>query len=252
MFLDMGFNTTDPYRHRAFGLAVPTAFGLSLSGKLEEADLQSRTLTISRGMAILLVVSYLAFILFQLRTHQGIYDAIFVEDEYRDENRPVALRMRLLTATEVAVALVISIGLIILISFILDDQISYLVLERHVSEAFVGLFLVPIVEKTAEHLGTISEANNNQMSIALSHVLGGTIQTALLSGPLIVLVGWGIDKPMGLDFNLFDMVVLMLAVLAVGNFLRDQTSTYLQGVLSIILYVAIGVAALYYPNLGRG
>jgi Ca2+:H+ antiporter len=205
----------------------------------------------SRGMAVLLVVSYFAFLIFQLRTHHGIYEAFLVEEEFRDGDRQDS-RIHLLTATEVVVALAISIGLIIIISFILDDQISYLVVERQVSEAFVGLFLVPIVEKTAEHLGTISEAYDDKMGGVLSRVLGGTIQTALLNGPLIVMVGWGLDKPMGLDFNLFDIAVLLLAALTVGDFMRCGRSTYLHGVSAIILYIAIGVAALSYPNLGRG
>lgn len=34
------------------------------------------------------------------------------------------------------------------------------------------------------------------MNFALSHVLGSTLQTALLNSSLVVLVGWGMDKSM--------------------------------------------------------
>ena len=35
-----------------------------------------------------------------------------------------------------------------------------------------------------------------QMNFALAHVLGATLQTALLNSPLVVIVGWGLGKNM--------------------------------------------------------
>src|SRR5690606_32502365 len=121
----------------------------------------------------------------------------------------------------------------------------FLVEERHVSDAFVGLILVPLVEKAAEHLTAVNEAYENQMNFALSHVLGATLQTTLFNAPLIVIVGWGLDKPMGLNFEVFDVVVLLLAIITLGNFLRDQKTNYLEGSLCVLVYIAIAVAALY-------
>jgi len=79
-------------------------------------------------------------------------------------------------------------------------------------------------------------------------VLGATLQTALFNGPLVVIVGWGLGKPMGLDFEIFDIAVLILAIITVGNFLRDQKSNYLEGLLCVIVYIAIAVAAFNYPS----
>ena len=73
---------------------------------------------------------------------------------------------------------------------------------------------MPLVEKFAEHLTAIDEAHDNQvyllpkfmldstwvdlfqMNFALAHVLGATLQTALLNSPLVVIVGWGLGKNM--------------------------------------------------------
>lgn len=87
------------------------------------------------------------------------------------------------------------------------------------------------------------------MNFALAHVLGATLQTAMFNGPLAVIVGWGLHRPMGLDFEMFDMGVLILAIITVGNFLRDQKSNYLEGLLCVIVYIAIAVAAFNYPNI---
>ena len=215
---------------------------------MEELPLEHKVLDISRSTAVLLIVAYLIFVFFQSQTHHGIFDAIFVEEELRDDDRREELRMHRLTFTEVVVALAVSITLVAIIAIILVDHIHYLVSERHVSDAFVGLILVPLVEKAAEHLTAVDEAYDNQMNFALSHVLGATLQTALFNGPLVVIVGWGLGKPMGLDFEIFDLAVLLLAILTVGNFLRDQKSNYLEGMLCVIVYIGIAVAALYYPN----
>lgn len=199
-------------------------------------------------MAVLLVVAYLIYLFFQAHTHHGIFDAIFQEDEGRDIDKHKDLKRDRLTFSECVLALVVSIALVTIIAITLVEHIHFLVSERHVSDAFVGLILVPLVEKAAEHLTAVDEAYDDQMNFALSHVLGATLQTALFNAPLVVLVGWGLGKPMGLNFEVFDLAVLLLAILTVGNFLRDQKSNYLEGALCVIVYVGIAVAALYYPN----
>lgn len=183
-----------------------------------------------------------------MRTHQSIYDAIFEADEDKDVDRDEDLKKEKLTFSECVLALAISISLVTVIAISLVEEIEYLVEERGVSDSFVGLILVPLVEKFAEHLTAIDEAWDNQMNLALAHVLGATIQTSLFNGPLVVLVGWGLNLPMDLNLSVFNMVVLILAILVVGNFLRDQKSNYLEGSLCVIVYINIAVAAFYYPN----
>lgn len=216
------------------------------------ADIKDRVLRLSRVTAILLITSYAIYVYFQIRTHKGIYDAIFEADEAKDKDRHKDLSKAKLTFTECVVALTISITLVTVIAISLVNEVHFLVTERGVSDSFVGLILVPLVEKFAEHLTAIDEAWDNQMNMALAHVLGATIQTSLFNGPLVVLVGWALNKPMGLNFDLFNIVVLILAILVVGNFLRDQKSNYLEGILCVIIYINIAVAAYYYPNPPEG
>jgi Ca2+:H+ antiporter len=131
-------------------------------------------------------------------------------------------------------------------------SLQFIVQNHHVSDSFMGLILVPVVEKFSEHITAMDEAYDNQMNFALSHVLGASIQTALLNTPLVVLVGWGLDKNMSLNFEMFDAVVLILAVIVVGNFLRDEKSDYLEGCLSVFVYALIAICAWYYPDPPHG
>lgn len=185
---------------------------------------------------------------FQARTHHGIYDAVFEQDEHNDRDKHKDMAKAKLTLTECIIALVISVGLAAWTAVILVMQIEYVIERGHVSDAFMGLILVPLVEKLAEHLTAIDEAWDNQINLAMSHVLGATLQTALFNAPLTVIVSWGLRKSLDLNFAPFDLVMLILAILTVGRFLQDQKSNYLEGFLLIILYVAIAVAAWYYPD----
>jgi Ca2+:H+ antiporter len=90
------------------------------------------------------------------------------------------------------------------------------------------------------------------MNFALSHVLGASIQTALFNAPLVVIVSWGLGYRMDFNFEIFDAVVLILAILVVGNFLRDGKSNYLEGVLCVLVYMIIAIAAFFYPDPATG
>lgn len=43
-----------------------------------------------------------------------------------------------------------------------------------------------------------------------------------------------------LDFEIYNVVLLILAIIVVGNFLRDGKSNYLEGALCILVYLIIG------------
>ncbi|KAL9101039.1 MAG: hypothetical protein Q9163_003654 [Psora crenata] len=247
-----------------FGLLIPSAFYNSLHGSTDDAaGIERNVLHISRITSVILFIAFFLwvspsdltwllltftrYVWFQMRTHHGLYDAVLTKDEERDHDRHKDLAKDKLTLTECIIALVISIACVSLHAVFLGlilivEQIEYIVTERGVSDAFMGLILVPLVEKVAEHLTAVDEAWDNQMNFALAHVLGATIQTALFNSSLVVLVGWGLGKAMDLNFEIFNIVVLILAVLVVGNFLKDQKSNYLEGALCIMVYIIIGTS----------
>ena len=230
------------------GLVIPTVFYNSLTTRIDPGPLEQQALRISRATAIVLLVAFIVYVWFQLGSHHTLYQDILEADEELDHDRHRDLAKPKLTLTESMLAVTIAIVFVAFMAVILVSKIEYLVKERGVSDAFVGLILVPVVEKASEHITAVDEAFDNQMNYALSHVLGATIQTALLNTPLVVIVGWGLDLDMSLNFELFDAVVLILAIIVVGNFLRDEKSDYLEGTLCVFVYILIAVTAWYYPN----
>ncbi|KAA8652305.1 hydrogen/calcium exchanger domain-containing protein [Aspergillus tanneri] len=237
-----------------FGLLIPSAFHSALSGSpsninISPEELSHSTLVISRSTSVILLVAFLMYLFYNLRSHHSIFDEVLELDEHQDEDREKELKRAKLTLTECFLAIVISLVCVCMSAVFLVQEIESIVHERNVSDNFMGLILVPLVEKAAEHLTAIDEAWDNQINFALFHCLGPSIQTAFLNAPLAVLVGWGLGKDMGLNFEIFMIVLVVLSILVVGNFLRDGKSNYLEGGLCVLIYVIIAVTTWYYPKV---
>jgi Ca2+:H+ antiporter len=183
-----------------------------------------------------------------MRTHHSIYNDLLHEEQQKDVDLHRDLAKERLTLVEALIAVAIAVTCVSFLAVFLVLEIHPLVKYYHVHDAFVGLIIVPLVEKAAEHLTAVDEAWDNQINLALAHVLGATIQTALFNAPLVVLVGWGLHKGMDLNFEIFMVVLLVLAILVVGNFLRDGKTNYLEGALCVIIYLIIAISTWYIPN----
>ncbi|OCT48286.1 Vacuolar cation/proton exchanger 5 [Cladophialophora carrionii] len=236
-----------------FGLAIPSAFYSALKGEttghnFTRQKLQDDVLQMSRATSVILMVAFAIYIFFNARSQHGIFDEILEADERQDADHAHDLAKEKLTFTECVVAIAASLTLVTLLAVFLVERIEVIVRTGGVPDQFLGLILLPLVEKAAEHLTAVDEAWDGQMNFALYHCLGPSIQTALFNGPLVVVVGWILDKPMDLNFEIFMVALLVLAILVVGNFLRDKESNYLEGALLVIVYIIIAIAAWYYPD----
>lgn len=229
-------------------LAIPTAWSASANGRLSAADLNIEITKISRGSAFILLAAFAVYLVFQIRTHHDLFDEILKGEEVDRRGRRIDHTKEKLTFTECIVAIIIAMATVALMAYFLVSEIEPLVHQHRIKDAFIGLILIPLVEKLAEHLTAIDEAKDNQMNLALAHVLGSCIQTALLNTPIVILIGWCVGTELSINFEVFDSVALILTILVVGSFLRDGKSNYLEGSLSCLVYVLIALCAYFYPD----
>ncbi|KAF2760471.1 hypothetical protein EJ05DRAFT_531030 [Pseudovirgaria hyperparasitica] len=240
-----------------FGLLIPSAFYSALKGSAKisisahkhftDRILQQDVLRVSQITSILLIIAFAIFIIFNMRSQHSIFDEVLEQDEHADLDRSDDLAKPKLTFVECIVAITASIVLVTLFAVFLVEKIEDVV-ESGVPDQFLGLILLPLVEKAAEHLTAVDEAWDGQINFALFHCIGPSIQTALFNAPLVVIVGWIMGKGIDLNFEIFMVALLVLSILVVGNFLRDGESNYLEGALLVIVYVIVAVAAWYYPD----
>lgn len=153
-----------------------------------------------------------------------------------------------LTQLASIVLLLCSTGLVALCAEFMVGSIEHLVENSPISEAFVGLIILPIVGNAAEHVTAVTVAAKNKLDLSLGVSLGSSIQIALFVTPIVVILGWILDKEMSLYFNLFETVTIFVATFVVNFLVLDGRSNYLEGALLCACYVIIAVGAYLFPD----
>ncbi|PMD14428.1 calcium/proton exchanger [Hyaloscypha hepaticicola] len=213
-------------------LIIPTASYFADMGA--GSDIPSSNdyiLDLSHVAALLLFAFYIIYLIFQLRTHASIF-ASSNEEEGDPELDLWAASFVLILAT-VGVS-VCSDGLV--------DSIDETVEQLGVSRAFIGLILVPIVGNAGEFVATIHQARKDNVDFAISMIVGATLQIALFVTPVLVLLGWIINRPMSLKFDTFQTTVLAMSVIVVNCLVRDGRSNYFEGFLLLGTYLIVAIA----------
>ncbi|KAK6513151.1 hypothetical protein TWF506_009316 [Arthrobotrys conoides] len=167
-----------------------------------------------------------------------------VSDDSLDESK----EKQVISRTSAIILLLGSTGLVAVCAEFMVSSIDSVIISTGISEAFVGLILLPIVGNAAEHVTAVTVAAKNKMDLAIGVAVGSSIQIALFVTPLVVLLGWILDKDMGLYFNIFETVALFTSCFVVNFLVLDGRSNYLEGALLCASYIIIAVAAFFYPN----
>ncbi|CAK7206357.1 hypothetical protein SEUCBS139899_009147 [Sporothrix eucalyptigena] len=166
-----------------------------------------------------------------------------VDGEEEEEEEPQISR------TTSVILLLVSTGLVALCAEFMVGSINEVVSGNSgISEAFIGLILLPIVGNAAEHVTGVTVAMKNKMDLALGVALGSSIQIAIFVTPVVVLLGWIMGKDMSLYFTLFETVSMFVSAFIVNFLVLDGRSNYLEGALLCAAYVIIAVAAFFYPG----
>jgi Ca2+:H+ antiporter len=161
----------------AFGLLIPSAFYSALKSeaapefeppfgalhdKFTKGKLQTDVLQISRVASIALMFAFALYIWFCASSQHSIFDEVIEMDEHRDADRDEDLQKPKFTMTETMVALAVSLVCVTLLLVFLVDEIEHVV-KSGVPDQFLGLILLPLVEKAAEHLTAIDEARGKHL-----------------------------------------------------------------------------------------
>ncbi|KAJ6153702.1 hypothetical protein N7470_006661 [Penicillium chermesinum] len=114
-------------------------------------------------------------------------------------------------------------------------------------ESFVGLIVIPVAGNVAENVTAVMVAARDQMDLAISVALGSAIQIGLLVAPVIVLVAWGLGKPMTLHFDYFGLITLVGSGILVSFLVLKGKTNYLEGAILCASFAAISVGAFLLP-----
>jgi Ca2+:H+ antiporter len=223
------------------GLAV---MALLIPAAYVAASSSNDTMEISHGTAVILLIIYGLYLVYQLRTHKGYYSDVELQEEEDQEPETPTLSLYFSVVFLFIIAIVVSLCCEALIEALQDGYESW-----NLSETFLGLILLPVIGNAAEHASAVILSTKNKMTLSVGIALGSSLQIALFVTPLLVIVSWILGKGMSLYFNLFETAVLFISVLIVNYVIGKGRSDWFQGVLCIGTYCSISIAAFYFRPL---
>lgn len=103
-----------------------------------------------------------SFIFYNARSQHSIFDEVLEADEHADLDHHEDVAKPKFTFTECLVAIALSLGIVTMLAVFLVVRIEDVV-EAGIPDQFLGLIMLPLVEKAAEHLTAIDEAWDGQI-----------------------------------------------------------------------------------------
>jgi Ca2+:H+ antiporter len=213
-------------------LVMPALFGLTVFGKLQETGAVIERLSL--WTAAILLLSYLASLIFAFRTHRRLFGG---ESRYQPS----------IHQNSALIALVAATALIVLASALLVGQIASVTRTLGWTELFVGLVIVAIVGNAAEHSTAVMMARREHMDLALNIAVGSSIQIALFVAPLLVLASQFANSPMSLVFHPLEIAAVILSVGVVTLVAMDGETNWFEGFQLLSVYVILCVFFYFLP-----
>jgi Ca2+:H+ antiporter len=217
-------------------LVMPGVFQLVSGGGLpdpnaELVDLGSTVERLSFAVALVLIASYLAGLVFSLKTHRDIFNPPYEKEAARWSVR------------QGVVALAIAGVLVGVMSEILVGSISEAAETVNLSQFFIGAIIVAIVGNVAEHWVAVLVARKDKMDLAVNIAIGSSAQIALFVAPMLVLASFLVGpNPMPLVFNGFELAAVILAVIIANRLTAEGESNWFEGVQLLCVYLVLALA----------
>jgi Ca2+:H+ antiporter len=77
----------------------------------------------------------------------------------------------------------------------------------NISKKWITLIVIPIISNAAEHTTAVVVARKGKFDLAMSVAVGSCIQIALFVIPMLIIIAWGMDKPLMLLFDPLETIV---------------------------------------------
>jgi Ca2+:H+ antiporter len=208
------------------GLPAPTAEAVNYGPTVEHLSL---------AVAIVLIATYVAGLVFSLKTHRDLFNPEYEEEDTWGWSTRTAV-----------IALAIAGVLVGLMSEVLVGSISEASHAVGLSEFFIGAIVVAIVGNAAEHWVAVLVAMKGKMDLAVNIAIGSAAQIALFVAPVLVIASFFFGpNPLPLVFNGFELGGILLAIVIANQVAQDGESNWFEGVQLLAVYVVLALAFYY-------
>jgi len=246
----------------ALAMSAPT--GLAVFDDFSSVE---ERLTLSRWVAFCLLAMYVQWVAFNLCTHATLFDKKAKENRYfwaktgpqgdqistdkcykevgsesdKDGDDDEDDEPEIFWGVCVLMLFVST----VLVSFHCDwlvESIDPVCDTFKIKKAFIATVLLPMVGNFSEVIAAVSIACKGKLDLAMGVAIGSATQIALCVIPVAVFIAWGYDQPLDLDFEIYQVKLLVILILVATLVVLDGEANWLKGSLMLTAYVIIATS----------
>ncbi len=229
------FNVYDA-RHNAGLLVFAVVVAFVIPEIFSQNMTDAETMSLSVGISIIMIVLYLAALLFKLVTHRGVYQHQDKNSEANEqEETPEWTRKK---------SLIILLLATIAVGYISENLVhTFHVVGEYFgwTELFIGIIIVAIVGNAAEHASAVLFAYKNKMEIVVEIAIGSTLQISMFVAPLLVLISLLFPESMPLVFTLPELTAMITSVFLIIILSNDGETNWFEGATLLAAYIIMGI-----------
>lgn len=218
-------------------LMLPAVFdytGRHLTGQPQQAVSDEH---LSIGVAVILLLLYVANLVYTLVTHRDVFAAENAREEGDAGGWPLSASLGVL---------MVGTALIALEAHLVSGSLQATSAALGLSPVFIGVIVLALIGTASDLFAASWFARQGKMGLALNICVGSAIQVALVVAPLLVLGSWLMGQPMSLVFrNPLGLFAIAGTAFIVNAISTDGETTWFEGVLLIGVYLLLGLAFLF-------
>jgi Ca2+:H+ antiporter len=213
------------------GLSIPSVYLFTNPSGINNIGI------LSTAVAIVMAIIYIAGLVFSLKTHRDLFDA---SDEIRstEENPTITIRLS-------ALILLITVIVVAIEAELLVAAIEEAAVVIGITQTFIGIIIIATITNIAENATAIHFALKNKLDVSLEIGLSSAIQIALFVVPILMVISEIFNYGFTLEFSLFQLVALVLAVMIINYLSADGRCNWLEGAQLISVYLIIVIAFFF-------
>ncbi|EHK25085.1 uncharacterized protein TRIVIDRAFT_188970 [Trichoderma virens Gv29-8] len=214
-------------------LVLPTALYSTFPDTA--TDIDSKILSFSRSTGVAMLLIYVAYLYFQLKTHASLFMNEEDDDDHSDHGNisetPAAERNQDIDEyrNEDLPSILISGLLIGRCTYSFMENLDGMSDTLGITKIFVALILIPLASNAPELTQVVAASRKKRINYAISVIIGSILQISLFVLPVLVITGWILNIAMDLYFKASQTYMLLFAITVVNQVLQDRQYTYLHG-----------------------
>lgn len=231
--------------------------------RLINDEIKETFLKMSRGLAIILLVVYIAsrFYLHNPPGEEvkGLAYHPLAPEALREREKQLAETEPEVNQYVCIVILLVCIGLLATTAEWLVESIEPVRESGNIQEEWFGVILLPIVSFAADgflaiaHFLRILRHRLQGHPVPVNPLAKGrsidlSIQFTLFWMPFFVLLGWWLGKPLSLLFDFFEIAALLGAVFIVNYVTADAKTNWAEGFAMVAFYFMIALTTWFYKG----